>query len=223
MNAVLRKSVPYSPQKDFVPISVLGRLPLLITVNASLPVHSVKELVEYAKARPNDVTYASSAPLFQLATELFKQKTGTSFLAIPYKSSGESTTALLGGQVTVAIADVPPLAGLVKGGKLRALAYTNDKRSAAFPDVPTVAEAGLPGTEVATLVGIVAPAGTPMPIVRKLQAVIQEMAKKPDFREKAVGMGVEPVGNTSEEFARSIRADTERWAEVVKRAGIQPE
>ena len=90
MNAVLRKSIPYSPQKDFVPISVLGRLPLLITVNASLPVHSVKQLVEYAKARPNDVTDASSAPLFLLATELFKQKTGTSFLAIPYKSSGES-------------------------------------------------------------------------------------------------------------------------------------
>lgn len=223
MNAVLRKSIPYSPQKDFVPISVLGNLPLLITVNSALPVHSVQELVAYAKARPNDVTYASSAPLFLLATELFKQKTGTNFLAIPYKSSGESTNALMGGQVTMAIADVPPLAGLVKGGKLRALAYTNDKRSPAFPDVPTVAEAGLPGTEVATQVGIVAPAGTPMEIVRKLQNVIVEMVKKPEVRERFIAMGVEPMGNTSEEYARAIKADTERWAEVVKRANIQPE
>src|SRR3978361_891410 len=100
----------------------------------------------------------------------------------------------MGNQVTMAIADVPPLAGLIKGGKLRALAYTNDKRSPAFPDVPTVAEAGLPGTDVSTLVGIVAPAGTPMGIVRKLQAVIIEMAKNPESRERAAGLGVEPMG-----------------------------
>lgn len=223
MNVVLRKSIPYAPQKDFVPISILGRLPLLITVNASLPVQSIQELIDYAKARPNEVTYASSAPLFLLATELFKQKTGTNFLAIPYKSSGESANALLSGQVTMAIADVPPVAGLVKGGKLRALAYTNEKRSEALPDVPTVAEAALPGTEVATLVGIVAPAGTPMGIVRKLQAVVIEMSKKPDVRERFLAMGVEPVGSTSEVYAQAIQSETERWREVVKRANIQPE
>ena len=223
MNPVMRKSLPYSPQKDFVPISVVGRLPLLITVNSSLPVTSVKQLVDYAKARPNDVTYASSAPLFQLATELFKQKTGTNFLAIPYKSSGESTNALVANQVTVAIADVPPLAGLIKGGRLRALAYTDEKRSSAFPDVPTVAEAGLPGTEVATLVGIVAPAGTPMGIVRKIQNVIVEMVKRPEVREHLATIGVEPVGNTSEDFARAIKADLERWSEVARRAKIEPE
>jgi tripartite-type tricarboxylate transporter receptor subunit TctC len=223
MNPVLRKTIPYSPQKDFVPISVIGRLPLLVTVNASLPVHSIKELIDYAKARPNDVTYASSAPLFLLATELFKQKTGTNFLLIPYKSSGESATALLSGQVTMTIADVPPVASLVKAGKLRALAYTNESRSASFPEVPTVAEAGLPGTEVATLVGIVAPAGTPSAIVRKLQDEIIRFVKKPEMRERFLAIGVEPVGGTSEEFARAIRVDTERWADVAKRANIQPE
>jgi tripartite-type tricarboxylate transporter receptor subunit TctC len=223
MNPVLRKSLPYSPQKDFVPISVLGRLPLLITVNASSPITSVKQLVAYAKAHPNEVTYASSAPLFQLATELFKQKTGTEFLAVPYKSSGESTTALMGNQVTMAIADVPPLAGLIKSGKLRALAYTDEHRSTAFPDIPTVAEAGLPGTEVATLVGIVAPAGTPMGIVRKIQHVVQEMAKKPEMRERFTSIGVEAVGNTSEEFAKAISADLVRWADVAKRAHIEPQ
>jgi tripartite-type tricarboxylate transporter receptor subunit TctC len=223
VNPVLRKTIPYSPQKDFVPISVMGRLPLMVTVNASMPIHSVKDLVAYAKAHPGELTYASSAPLFLLATELFKQKTGTNFLLIPYKSSGESINALMAGQVTMAIADVPPLAGLVKSGKLRALAYTDERRSATFPDVPTVAEAGLAGTEVATLVGIVAPAGTPPSIVKKLQDVMIKAAKKPEMRERFAALGAEPVGGTSEEFANAIRADTERWAEVARRARIEPE
>jgi hypothetical protein len=115
------------------------------------------------------------------------------------------------------------LAGLVKSGKLRALAYTDERRSPAFPDVPTVAEAGLIGTEVATLVGIVAPAGTPMGIVRKLQGVIADMVKKADVIERFTAIGVEPVGNSPEEFAKLIASDLERWAEVVKRANIQPE
>ncbi|NML44266.1 tripartite tricarboxylate transporter substrate binding protein [Ramlibacter sp. G-1-2-2] len=223
MNPVLQKTLPYNPQKDFVPISVVGRLPLFITVNSTQPFKTVKELVDYAKAHPNEVTYASSAPLFQLATELFKQKTGTNFLAIPYKSSGESTIALTGGQVTIAIADVPPLAGLLKAGKLRALAYTDEHRNAAFPEVPTVAEAGLPGTEVATLVGVIAPAGTPMPIVRKIQNVVVEMVKRPEVREAFMKIGVEPVGNTSEDFAKAIAFDLDRWATVAKRANIQPQ
>ena len=184
---------------------------------------SIKDLISYAKAHPTEITYASSAPLFLLATELFKQTTDTKFLNIPYKSSGESANALVGGQVTMAIIDVPPVAGLIKSGRLRALAYTNETRSSAFPDIPTVAEAGLPGTEVATLVGMIAPAKTPMGIVRKIQNVLIEMAKKPDVRERFIAMGVEPVGNTSEEFARAIKTDTERWGQVVKRADIQPQ
>lgn len=221
MNPVLRKSLPYDPQADFVPVSIMGRLPLLVTVNASLPVKSIKELVDYAKARPNEVNYATSAPLFLLATELFKQKTGTNFLPITYKSSAESATALLGGQVTLAISDVPPVVGLIKDGRLRALAYTDERRSSEFPDVPTVAEAGLPGTEVATLVGIVAPAGTPESIIRKLQDVLTAMVKKPEVRERFVAIGVEPVGSTSEEFTKAIKADIARWEDVARRANIE--
>lgn len=221
MNPVIRKTLPYSP-KDFAPVSVLGRLPLLITVNASLPVQSVKELIEYAKSNPQKVTYASSSPLFQLATELFKQQTGTEFLAIPYKSSGESVTALAGGQVTMAIADLPPLTSLVKAGRLKALAYTNESRSITFPDVPTVAEAGLPGTEVATLVGLVAPAGTPAPIIRRLQDILVKLAQKPETRDRFAAIGVEPVGSTAESFSRAIDADLKRWADVAKRANIEP-
>jgi tripartite-type tricarboxylate transporter receptor subunit TctC len=223
MNPVLRKSIPYDPETDFVPVSIVGRLPLLVTVNASLPVKSLQELIDYAKAHPNDINYASSAPLFLLATELFKQKTGTNFLAVPYKSSAESATALLSGQVTLAISDVPPVVGLIKDGRLRALAYTDERRSSEFPDIPTVAEAGLPGTEVATLVGIVAPAGTPEPIVRKLQDVLVRMVKKPEVRERFATIGVEPVGSTSEEFAKAIKADIARWGEVARRAKIEKE
>ncbi len=223
VNPATRKSLPYSTQRDFIPISVMGRLSLLLTVNAASPIRSVKDLVDYAKANPNDVSYASSSPLYQLATELFKQKTGTAFLAIPYKSSGESTNALMGNQVTMSIADIPVVASLVKAGKLRALAYTDTQRNAAFPDVPTVAEVGLAGTEASTLVGLLAPAGTPMPIVRKLQNVLTAMVKKADVRERFASLGVEPVGSTSEEYARSISADLALWAEVVKRANIQPE
>jgi tripartite-type tricarboxylate transporter receptor subunit TctC len=221
MNPVLRKTLPYDPQADFVPVSVIGRLPLLITVNASLPVKSVRELIDYAKANPNNLNYASSAPLFQLATELFKQKTGTNFVGVSYKSSGESATALLAGQITLAISDVPPVVALIKDGKLRALAYTDERRSSEFPDVPTVAEAGIPGTEVATLVGIVAPAGTPEPIVRKLQNVLTAMVKKPEVRERLAKIGVEPVGSTSEEFAQAIKSDIARWEDVARRAHIE--
>lgn len=221
MNPVLRKSIPYNPQTDFIPVSIIGRLPLLVTVNASLPVKSIQELISYAKARPNDVNYASSAPLFLLATELFKQKTGTNFLAVPYKSSAESATALLAGQVTLSISDVPPVVALIKDGKLRALAYTDQRRSSEFPDVPTVAEAGLPGTEVATLVGIVAPAGTPEPIVRKLEGVLMGMVKKDEVRKRFATIGVEPVGSTSEEFAKAIELDIARWDDVAKRAKIE--
>ena len=223
VNPATRKTLPYSTQKDFIPISIMGRLSLLLTVNAASPYRNVKELVDFARAHPNEVSYASSSPLYQLATELFKQKTGTAFLAIPYKSSGESTNALMGNQVTMSIADIPVVASLVKAGKLRALAYTDTHRNAGFPDVPTVAEAGLAGTEASTLVGLLAPAGTPMPIVRKLQAVLVAMVKKPEVRERFAALGVEPVGSTSEEYAASIRTDMQLWADVVKRANIQPE
>ena len=223
MNVVLRKSIPYDPIKNFTPVSIVGRLPLLVTVNASLPVNTLKDLIEYAKARPNEMTYASSGPLFVLATELFKQNSGAQFLQVPYKSSGESTVALASGQVTLAIADVPPVVGLIKSGKLKALAYTDVRRSVTFPDVPTVAEAGLPQSEVATLVGVVAPMGTPAPIIQKLQDILVRMVAKPEIRERFATIGVEPVGSTSEEFGRAIQQDITRWATVAKRANIQPE
>ena len=221
MNPVLFKKLPYSPQKDFVPISVLGRLPLLITVNASLPVHSVKELVEYARAHPKEVTYASSSPLFQLATELFKQKTGTAFLAIPYKSSGESTTALTGGQVTLAIADVPPLAGLIKAGKLRALGASGAVRSAAASDVPTLMEQGIADFDLVAWFMLYAPAATPAATLTQLRTAGAAALAQPEVMTKLREQGIESRPMRAEEMQPFNKTELGKWAGLVKRSGAQ--
>jgi len=223
MNPIVRARLPYSPLRDFVTISNMGKLPFILAVNASLPVNSIKELIDYAKAHPNNVSYAGSGPLFQLGVELFKQKTGTNFLHIPYKSSGDGVTALMSNQVTMVLLDSPPMAGPIKAGRIRALAFANDKRSPSFPDLPTTAEAGLEGMEVYTWVGLVAPAGTPASIVRKLQNELIRMVKLPEIRERYQAMGVEPIGSTAEEFARTIRDEAKRWTAVANAANIKPE
>jgi len=223
MNPIVRAQLPYSPLGDFVTISNMGKLPFILAVNASLPVNSVKELIDYARARPNDVTYAGSGPLFQLGVELFKQKTGTNFLHIPYKSSGDGVTALMSNQVTMVLLDSPPMAGPIKAGRIRALAFANDKRSPSFPDLPTTAEAGLEGMEVYTWVGLVAPAGTPTSIVRKLQSELIRIVKLPEIRERFQAMGVVPIGSTAEEFARTIKDEAKRWTAVANAANIKPE
>ena len=223
MNPIVRAQLPYSPQRDFAPISILGKLPFILAVNASLPVNSVKELVEYAKGRPNEASYGAEGPLFQLGVELVKQKTGTNFLHIPYKSSGDGVTALLSNQVTMVLLDTPPLAGPIKGGKVRALAFANDKRSASFPDLPTTAEAGFEGMEVYTWVGLMAPAGTPVAIVKKLEAEMIRISRLPELRERFQSMGVEPMGTTAEEFRRIIVEEGKRWSGVASAAGIKAE
>lgn len=223
MNPIVRAQLPYSPARDFAPISILGKLPFILAVNASLPVHSVKELIEYARARPNEVSYGAAGPLFQLGVELLKQKTGTRFLHVPYKSSGDGVAALLSNQVTMVLLDTPPLAGPIKGGKLRALAFANDKRSASFPDVPTTAEAGYEGMEVYTWVGLMAPAGVPGSIVRKLEAELIRISRLPEVRERLQGLGVEPMGTTADEFRRIIGSEAKHWSAVANAAGIKPE
>lgn len=219
-NAAMRAKLPYAPLRDFAPISMLGRVPYILAVGTTIPVRSVKELIEYAKARPGTVTYAGSGSTFQLATELFKQKTGTNFLHIPYKSGGDAVNALVSGEVTMGILDSVPISGMLKAGRLRGLAITDARRSASFPDLPTLAEAGLEGVEVYGWVGLVAPAGTPPAIVRKLQNEIVQMVKLPEIRERFRAMGVEAAGNTAEEFARTIATESQRWAIVARTANI---
>jgi tripartite-type tricarboxylate transporter receptor subunit TctC len=221
MNPAIYSKLPYSPLRDFAQISMIGDFPLILVVNASLPVNSVKDLIEYARANPATVNYSASAAPFQLAAELFNQKTGTKFTYIPYKSSGDSVSAVMSGQVTITITDPPPVIGPIKGGKVRALAVTSVKRDAAWPDVPTLAEAGGPDIEIRLFTGFHAPAGTPQAIVNRIQQEVARVVKLPEIRERLDQMSIVPSGNTPEEFRRIIARDIDKWTAVAKAASIK--
>ena len=213
--------LPYDTLRDFAPISMIADFPLLLTVNADAPVRTVEELVAYAKANPAKANYASSSPAFQLPTEQFKQKTGAPMERINYKSSGEMLTAVVSGEVLMAIADVPPIMGHLKAGRVRALAVTGAKRLADLPEVPTMAEAGVPDLEVRLWSGLFAPAATPAGIVKKLEAAMMEAIKSPEVNKRLKELQVDPSGNTSEEFRRLVAAELTRWAAVAKAADIK--
>jgi tripartite-type tricarboxylate transporter receptor subunit TctC len=221
INPATYSKLPYHPQKDFVPISMIGSFPLVLVVTPSLPVKSVKELVEYAKSKPNDVNYGASAAPFQLAAELLNQKAGTRFAYIPYKGSNESVNAVASGQVTMTISDPPPVTGPLRGGRVRALAVTSAARHPAFPDLPTMAESGFPEIDVMLWTGFFLPAATPMSIVRRLQQEVARVVRLPEIRERLAAMAIEPSGNNSEEFARVIAADIAKWSAVASAANIR--
>jgi len=221
MNPAIYSKLPYSPLKDFIPISMIGDFPLILVVSASLPVGSVKDLIAYAKGNPDKVNYSASAAPFQLAAELFNQKTGTKFAYIPYKSSGESVNAVMSGQVTITITDPPPVIGPIKGGRVRALAVTASKRDPAWPEVPTLAEAGGPDVEIRLFTGFHAPAATPRATVDRLQQEVARVVKIPEIRERLEQMSIVPSGNTSEEFRAIIAREIDKWTAVAKAANIK--
>ncbi len=221
MNPATYAKLPYSPVKDFAPISMICQFPLILAVGAKLPVNSVKELIEYARQRPTQVNYAASAAAFQIATELFKQKTGTQFVHIPYKSSGESIKAVMAGEVTMTIIDPAPATGPIKGGQARALAVTSAQRHPNWPDLPTMAEAGVPDLEVGLWTAFFAPAGTPAPVVKRLQEEVARVVRLSEIRERFAAMSLDPVGGSSEELGRTVARDIERWTAVAKAANIK--
>ena len=221
VNPAIYAKLPYAPLRDFVPISMVGRFPLVLVVNPSLPVKSVSELIEYAKARPNQVYYASASAAFQLAAELFNQKTGTRFVHVPYKSAAEMLQAMMSGQVTMAIVDLPPVTGALKSGAARGLSVLADKRHPSWPDLPSIAEAGLPEIEVSIFQGLFAPAGTPPSVVKKLQDQVARAVRLPDMRERLDKLGIDPSGNTSEEFGRIVASDIAKWTAVAKAGNIK--
>ena len=221
INPATYSKLPYYPQRDFAPISMICQFPLLVTVDAKLPIHSVKELIDYAKANPAKANYASSAGIFQITTELFKQKTGTGFVMIPYKSSGESVQALISGNVALTIVDPPPATCPLKSGQIRALAVTSGARHPSWPDLPTMAEAGVPDMEVPVWTAFFAPAKTPPAIVARLQKEIARVVQTAEVKEAFAKMGLDPVGGTSQELATRVRRDIAKWTAVAKAANIK--
>jgi tripartite-type tricarboxylate transporter receptor subunit TctC len=223
INPAVYTNLRYATLRDFVPVSMLASFPLILVVNPALPIRSVQDLVAYAKANPAKANYGGSSTAFQLATELFKIKTGAPLEHIAYKSSNESVSAVISGEVLMTIADTPPVSGQLKGGQVRGLAVTSAKRMSEFPDLPTMAEAGVPDVEIGLWSGIFVPAGTPTAIVRKLQDEIVRSLGLPDIRQRMQALGVDPVGNTSAEFARIIAADIDRWTAVAKAGNVKIE
>jgi tripartite-type tricarboxylate transporter receptor subunit TctC len=221
MNPAIYSKLPYSPLGDFAPVTMIGSFPLILVVSPSLPVKSVKELVAHAKANADKVSYGSSAAAFQLTTELFNQRTGTRFLHVPYKGVNESVNAVVAGQVTMTIGDPAPIVGLMKAGRVRALAVTSAKRHPQMPDLPTLGEAGVPDIEVILWTGFQAPAKTPRAIVRKLRDEVARVVHLPEIKERFAAMAVEPSGNTPEEFSSVIASEIKKWTAVAKAANIK--
>jgi tripartite-type tricarboxylate transporter receptor subunit TctC len=222
INPAVYAKLPYDAVKDFVAVSELGSFPLIMVVNASSPIKTVAELVAYAKANPDKMNYASSSASFQLVTELFKQKTGAPMQVIPYKSANESVLAVISGQVTTTIADAGPVVSQVKAGTVRALAVAAPKRMEDLPEVPTLKEAGA-DVDAVLWSGIFVPKATPPAIVSKIEGELMRIAKLPDVIARLKPLGIEAIGNSSDEFAKILAADLARWSEVAKASNIKIE
>jgi tripartite-type tricarboxylate transporter receptor subunit TctC len=216
------KQLPYVIERDFQPIAVVARGQMLLAVSPQLPVNSVKELIDYAKAHPGKLTNASSSngSPGHVGAELFKFMSGTDIVHVPYRGGAAAIQDLMSGRVDVMFESLQSITPFAKAGKVHAIAVTADHRSAAFPDLPTVAEAGVPAYVAATWTGVIAPAGVPRVIVDKLNAAINKAMTSQAFVAKFTATGDEPGGGTPEEFAALIKADSAKWGELIARAGI---
>jgi tripartite-type tricarboxylate transporter receptor subunit TctC len=223
IDPTLYPNAGYDPRKDFAPVGLIATGPLIVLVNPSLPAHNVQELIALAKAQPGKLNYASAGKGsgIHLGTVLFADTAGIDITHIPYKGSGPALTDLLGGHVSIYFSSLPSAVGLVKDGKLRALGVTGLKRSPILPDVPTVAEQGLPGFEAVLHYGIVAPAGTPRPIVDKLNAALRAALNTDDVHRRIATEGAEPLPTTPDEYAADIDAEETKWSALVKKAGAK--
>lgn len=223
INMSLYKKVPFDTLRDFAPVSVFSQSPNILVVHASVPARNVKELLALARAKPGALNYSSagSGTTQHLTGELFKLRTKTDIVHVPYKGSAPSLTALIGGEVSLSFANIPAIFNHVKSGRLRPLANAGPKRSALMPDVPTMKEAGVKDVEVVVWYGVLAPANTPREIINTLAGAIRKAAQSDDIRKRLADQGAEPVGNTPEEFAKLLREEVTRWAEVVKVSGAK--
>jgi tripartite-type tricarboxylate transporter receptor subunit TctC len=223
INASLYKDLPYDPVKDFIPITLIARVPNMLVVNNDVPAKTVAELIALMKTNPGKYTFASSGngTSQHLSGELFKSMAGVDMQHIPYKGSPPALQDVMGGNVTMTFDNITTAWPLAKGGKLRALGVTTARRSPAAPDVSTIAETGVVGYEIGSWQGVFAPAGTPPAIVKRLNAEIVKIINLPEVQEKLLLLGAEPVGNSSEEFTMFVKAEVVKWGDVVRKSGAR--
>ena len=225
INPSLYKKLPYDTVRDFAPVTLLVTGPGLLVVHPSLPARTVRQLIALAKERPGQMLYASAGngtpP--HLAAELFKHMTGTDIVHIPYKGNAQAMTDLIAGQVSLSFPTIPSALPHVQAGKLRALGVTSARRSSALPEVPAIAEAGVPGYEGSAWYGVLAPAGTPQGIIGRMQNELHNTLRLPELRDKLIAQGLEPIANTSAEFAAIIALEITKWSKVVAASGAKVE
>jgi tripartite-type tricarboxylate transporter receptor subunit TctC len=219
----LYSKLPFNVMKDFVPVTSVAVSPNIVLVHPSLPARSIKELIALARAHPGQLNYASggSGSTLHLTAELFKTMANVNIVHVPYKSTGPAIVALMSGEVALAI---PPLSGMlphVESGRLRALGVTSSSRLKILPQLPTVAESGVPGFESGQWYGVLAPAGTPASIVMRLQSALAAVVRRPEVAEQIARQGCIPVGDTPEQFAAYLRQNIAKWAKVVKASGAR--
>jgi tripartite-type tricarboxylate transporter receptor subunit TctC len=217
--------LPYDTIKGFAPVGLVALVPLLLVTNPAVPVNSVKDLIALAKAKPGELTFASygSGSPAHLAGELFKSMVGVDMLHIPYKGSAPALADIVAGHVALSFSSMSPAVPLVKSGRLKAIAVSTAKRVSAMKEIPTIAEAGVPGYEVQAWNGIAAPAGTPREVIAKLNKAIVEIVATTEFRDRISAQGFEPESSSPEEFSELIQRDVLKWAKVIRESGAKPD
>jgi tripartite-type tricarboxylate transporter receptor subunit TctC len=223
INPSLFPRLPYDSEKDFVPVSLLATGPVILLSHPSLPVNSLQELVAMAKAQPGALNYASggNGASTHLAGELLKMVAGIDLVHVPYRGTGPATIDVVAGHVKLMFNGISAARPHVDAGRLRALAVTGDQRAAALPNVPTFAEAGLPGVTASTYWGALVPAGTPDAAVTKLSEALRAGVRHPDVQERLTGLGFAPIGGSPSDYAENLRSETAKWAEVVRKANVK--
>jgi tripartite-type tricarboxylate transporter receptor subunit TctC len=221
VNPAVTDNLPYDTERDFTPISIIASFPLLLTVPSAAPIHSVQELLAYAKANPAKANAGGSGSIFQVVTQMFELRTGSQFQYVTYRSTSDAMLALMRGDVVMAFGDSGPVSGLLNDGRVRALAITTAQRLPAWPSVPTMAEAGIKDMTVDLWTGFVAPKGTPAPIVEKLQDAVMAIVKSDEIQTKMRALDVVPVGDSAADFARIIARELTQWSDVAKAGNIK--
>jgi tripartite-type tricarboxylate transporter receptor subunit TctC len=225
INPSLHKNLTFDPGKDLAPISLVASTPSMLVVGSTVPVKTVKELIALAKAKPGQLSYATpgSGSSSHLGTELFKDAAGVDILHVPYKGTGPAITDVASGQVTMFISNIPSVLPMLNAGRLRALAVTSLQRTSLRPDLPTVAESGIPGFEVIVWYGVLGPAGISRPVLVRLNQEVRKLSTLQDVKDRLAAQGAEVITSTPEEFAARIRADRAKWEKIVKLSGAKPE